>query len=469
MNVATRCVAAFLGLAGLTALAADDGFVDLFNGKDIEGWVKRGGEAKYSVEGDQIVGTSVLNTPNTFLCTPRDYADFVLEYEFQVDPRLNSGVQIRSQCFDKETVIKGNEGKEIKVAAGRVHGYQIEIDNDPAKKRWWTAGLYEEGARGWIYPGFGGGDKEAFTKQGDQVTKKTDWNKIRVECIGDSIKTWLNGELRVEAKDARVAAGFIGLQVHGIGKAADREGSQVRWRNLRIKEIKEGKASGETAPNTLTDEEIKDGWKLLWDGKTSEGWQSAKGSAFPDHGWQIKDGLLTILGADGKESRGPGDIVTKEKFSNFILKADFRITEGANSGIKYFVNTELNKGQGSAIGLEFQVLDDERHPDAKLGRDGNRTIGSLYDLITADKSKKVNPPGEWNSAMIVSNGKHVEHWLNGQKVVEYERGSEEFRKIVATSKYKVWPNFGELPEGPILLQDHGNTVSYKNVKIKVLK
>ena len=469
MNVSTRCVAALLGLAGLTTFAADDGFVALFDGKSIDGWVKRGGEAKYAVEGGEVVGTSVLNTPNTFLCTPRDYADFVLEYEFKVDPRLNSGVQIRSQCFDKETHVKGADGKDVKVAAGRVHGYQIEIDNDPVKKRWWTAGLYEEGARGWIYPGFGGGDKEAFTKQGDQVIKKDDWNKVRVECIGDSIKTWLNGELRVEAKDARVPAGFIGLQVHGIGKDKDKEGTQVRWRNLRIKEIKEGKPSGETPPNTLTDEEIKDGWKLLWDGKSSDGWQSAKGSAFPDHGWQIKDGLLTILGADGKESRGPGDIVTKEKFSNFILKADFRITEGANSGIKYFVNTELNKGQGSAIGLEFQVLDDERHPDAKLGRDGNRTIGSLYDLITADRSKKVNPPGEWNSAMIVSNGKHVEHWLNGQKVVEYERGSEEFRKIVAISKYKVWPNFGELPEGPILLQDHGNTVSYKNIKIKVLK
>ena len=150
----------------------------------------------------------------------------------------------------------------------------------------------------------------------------------------------------------------------------------------------------------------------------------------------------------------------------FELAFEFRLTAGANSGLKYYVDTELNKAEGSAIGLEYQLLDDALHPDAKMGRGGNRTLASLYDLIAAAKTKKVNPIGEWNVGRIVSDGRHVEHWLNGEKVVEYERGSDAFRKLVAMSKYKIWPAFGERPRGPVLLQDHGNRVSFRNVKIR---
>jgi hypothetical protein len=222
------------------------------------------------------------------------------------------------------------------------------------------------------------------------------------------------------------------------------------------------------APNTLTDTERTEGWQLLWDGRTTRGWRSAKGTAFPEAGWEIKDGVLSVVETGGAESRAGGDIVTDRVFEAFDLRVDFRQTPGANSGIKYYVDTELNKAEGSAIGLEFQLLDDATHPDAKAGRDGNRTIGSLYDLIPAAAHKKVKPIGEWNDARIVSRGRHVEHWLNGAKVLEYERGSEAFRKLVAGSKYKVWPDFGEKPSGPILLQDHGNRVSFRNVKVRVL-
>ena len=222
------------------------------------------------------------------------------------------------------------------------------------------------------------------------------------------------------------------------------------------------------APNTLTAQEKAEGWRLLWDGQTTEGWRSARRDKFPEKGWAIKDGLLWVDASGGQESAEGGDIITKEKFANFELLVDFKITEGANSGIKIFVDPELNKGPGSSIGLEFRILDDARHPDAKLGRNGNRTMGSLYDLIPAPASKKVNPIGEWNQARILSQGKHVEYWLNGQKTVEYERGSKEFRDLVAISKYVKWPGFGELPTGHILLQDHGNRVAFRNVKLRVL-
>ena len=221
-------------------------------------------------------------------------------------------------------------------------------------------------------------------------------------------------------------------------------------------------------PNTLTDEERAEGWRLLWDGSTTWGWRGAKSEEFPEEGWEIEDGVLTVLESGGGESRGGGDIITVDLYSDFELKLEFKMTTGANSGIKYFVDPELNKGEGSAIGLEFQVLDDENHPDANQGFEGNRTLASLYDLIAAPEDKNVNPIGEWNEARIVSRGNHVEHWLNGEKTVEFERGSPEFRRLVARSKYKIWKNFGEPPEGHILLQDHGNSVSFRNVKIREL-
>lgn len=235
-------------------------------------------------------------------------------------------------------------------------------------------------------------------------------------------------------------------------------------------------AAAPTPANTLSDAEKAAGWRLLWDGQTATGWRAAKTESFPRRGWQMSNGVLTVLPSDGGESTGGGDIISQERFSEFELLVDFKITEGANSGIKYFVQPNLRPidkvtgkptAVGSAIGLEFQILDDVRHPDAKLGKNGNRTIGSLYDLIPAAADKKTNPIGEWNTARIVVTGPHVEHWLNGQKVLEYERGSEAYRKIVAGSKYKDIPEFGEWADGHILLQDHGNLVSFRNIKIRV--
>jgi len=223
-----------------------------------------------------------------------------------------------------------------------------------------------------------------------------------------------------------------------------------------------------TGDNELSAKEVKDGWTLLWDGKTSEGWRGAKLDVFPDKGWVIENGVLKVLANDGSESTNGGDIVTVRQYTDFILSVDFHITPGANSGIKYFVQTDLNRGAGSAIGCEFQILDDELHPDAKLGVNGNRTVSSLYDLIPAKKETAGFDKHKWNNARVIVQGDHVEHWLNGVKVVEYERNCQTFDALVAYSKYKVWPNFGNFKSGHILLQDHGDEVWFKNIKIKEL-
>lgn len=225
-------------------------------------------------------------------------------------------------------------------------------------------------------------------------------------------------------------------------------------------------------PNTLTTKEKRDGWKLLFDGKTTAGWRGAYRDKFPAAGWMVEDGTLSIAKTDGRESRNAGDIVTDSEYSNFDLRFEFRLTEGANSGLKYFVVENPPKPAGSAFGLEYQVLDDAKHPDAKMGRDGNRTVGSLYDLKTA-QNKQINSIGQWNLGRVLVKGTHVEHWLNGKKVLEYERGSEDFRKLVAMSKYTTPAynangRFGEAPKGHILLQDHGDKVSFRDIKIKEL-
>lgn len=216
------------------------------------------------------------------------------------------------------------------------------------------------------------------------------------------------------------------------------------------------------ALNRLTKEETEEGWELLWDGETTIEWRSVKGKNFPDTGWIIDNGILTV-----EESGRGGSIITTKKYSDFVLKLEVKLTAGANSGVKYFVLEELSS-PGFGIGLEYQILDDEKHPDAiKVTHPDNRSFASLYDLIAA-KEKNILPVGQWNTVQIISMGNQVEHWLNGIKMLEYERGSEQFRKLVQASKYKNIPGFGEASEGYILLQDHGNQVSFRNIKIRVL-
>lgn len=211
----------------LSAQAADDGFVKLFDGKTLEGWEQHSGTAEYRVEDGAVVGKTVANTGNSFLCTKKKYGDFVLEFEFKVADGMNSGVQFRSERYEKETEVEIG-GKPKKFPADRVFGYQFEIDPSP---RAYTGGIYDEGRRGWLQDLK---ENEAARK----AFKNGEWNAARIECKGDSIKTWINGVPAANLTDGMTKEGFIALQVHGIGKSLDKVGQEVRWRNILLKELK---------------------------------------------------------------------------------------------------------------------------------------------------------------------------------------------------------------------------------------
>ena len=442
-----------LMLLGISSCKTDDGQWENLIRKDLGNWQQLNGSALFEIEDGTIIGTTAANSPNSFLCTKANYGDFILEFDTWFDPQMNSGVQIRSKS-------------KPDYQNGRVHGYQVELD---PSERAWSGGIYDEARRGWLYPL----DKNP---EGQKALKVGDWNHYRIEAIGNSIRTWVNGIPCADLVDDMTPSGFIALQVHSIGGDSTKTGLQVKWKNIKI--VTQNLEQHLTAytpvihqysylNNELTSREAEEGWKLLWDGKTTEGWRGAKMTTFPEGGWSIKDGVLSTFESGGGESAGAGDIVTIEKFRNFELIVDFNYTPGANSGIKYFVNTDLNKGEGSSIGCEYQILDDNLHPDAKAGVSGTHTMAALYDLIPP-LPKRDNGPDQWNRATIIVKGNNVEHWLNGQKTVEYERGNDAWRSLVAKSKYKVWPNFGEAEEGHILLQEHGNLVHFKNIKIREL-
>ena len=453
-----------------TSFAQSD-WTYLFNGKDFSGFNQLNGKAKYTIEDGVIVGTTVANTPNSFMATEKKYRDFILELEFMVDPSMNSGIQIRSNSLPE-------------YRDGRVHGYQVEID---PSARGWSGGIYDEARRGWLYP-------LDMNPEGRTAFKNGQWNHYRIEAIGASIRTWVNGIPTADLIDDMTLEGFIALQVHSIGDASQ-EGKQIKWRNIRIKTQNLVPSPWTSIhvvnniPNYLSPQERANGWRLLFDGQTTQNWRGAHKDNFPTKSWKVENGELIVMSSGGGESVSGGDIVTMDEYSMFEFQLDFQLTKGANSGIKYFITEQYGKkGGGSAIGLEYQVLDDANHPDANQGTAGNRKVASLYDMIPAHSNKIVNPVGEWNHARVVVSGvrveewlrgnnleksefkgAHVEHWLNQRKVLEYERGTQAFDALVARSKYADWEGFGHWQSGHILLQEHGDEVHYRSIKVRELK
>jgi hypothetical protein len=427
-------------------------WTELFNGKDLTGWKPLNGKAKYEVKNGEIIGTTVYNEPNSFLVTESDYEDFILEFDYKLDHDMNSGIQFRSES-------------KPEFKNGRVHGYQMEIDPSP---RAWTGGIYDEARRDWLYT-------MEYNPQAKNAYKKGEWNSCRIECIGDVIRIWVNRIPTSHLIDNLTTKGFIALQVHAVGKPEE-SGKQIRWRNIRIqtKDIRPYPLDSifvmNLVPNTISAQENQNGVKLLWDGKTTNGWRGAYKDKFPEQGWEVKDGTITVKKSGGAESKNGGDIITQQQYGAFDFQFEFKLTDGANSGVKYFV-TEKEGNSGSAIGLEYQVLDDDKHPDAKQGVVGNRTLASLYDLIPAAKVQRgLHKIGEWNNGRIVVHpDNRVEHWLNGYKVVEYQRGTPIYQALVARSKYAGYENFGMADKGYFLLQDHGDEVSFRSLKIKEFK
>ncbi len=453
MDNRARPFFAALLAASLSSAAFADDWTPLFNGKSFDGWKQLGGVAEYSIKNGEIVGTSVAGTPNSFMTTEKTYTDFVLEFEVWVQDGLNSGVQFRSMS-------------KPDYRDGRVHGYQFELDTSA---RAWTGGIYDEANRGWLYP-------VDYNEPARSLYKNEQWNKARIECVGNEVQTFLNGKQVSHLIDEKPITGFIGLQVHGIGKNLDHAGYKVRWRNLRINtkspklSPSEGVYVRNIAPNSLSASEKRQGWTFLFDGKKTNAWKGAKSKTpFSAEGWSVKDGVLMI----NKGGKG-GDIITKKTYGAFELDFEFRLTKDANSGVKYFVANHADDGAAPKyLGLEYQVLDNEGHPDGSKGAAGNRTSASLYDLIPSEKKvhNRTVPLriGEWNHGRVVSlpNGT-IQHWLNGFKVVEYERGNNIYRALIARSKYADIENFGLSEKGHILLQDHNDEVSYRSIKIREL-
>ena len=432
---------------------SQDNWASLFNGEDLEGWKILGGEAIYTIENGEIIGKT-KGRQNTFLTTEKQYSDFILDLEVWVDPRMNSGIQFRSA--------QNNEG--------RVFGYQAEIDPSP---RAYSGGIYGEGTgRDWIYP-------LSLNPSAQKAFINGAWNRYRIEAIGTSIKIWVNDICTAVLEDDASANGFIALQVHGVGQKE--EARLVKWRNIQIAtenledekwEVSSSAFTLNLLSNNLSEREKRLGWRLLWDGQSKQGWRQIHGKGFPEKRWKIENGELTVLPLGENGNSNGADLISERKFQNYELSLLYKLSKGANSGIKYLVNEDLNP-DGGAIGLEFQILDNNEHPDAKLGVNGNRTQGSLYDLLPAENlsyagmgKRFLRSIGQWNHARIIVNENVVEHWLNGFKVVEYDRDTPLFRAMVAKSKYKDWPNFGEEQSGHIVLQDHSDQVSFKSIKIR---
>lgn len=383
------------------------GFVDLYNGKDLTGWTPRGGHCTFEARDEAIVGTTVPGSPSTYLSTDReDYKDFIFTAELKWEEDGNSGVMFRAQR-------KAGKKREI------VYGPQCEMEGF-SYKRGWSGGIYGQSAGGWIYPLWLDAHKEARN-----ALRKDDWNRVTIQAIGEEIKTWVNGvpAARWIDEKSEYEKGFFSLQVHSGKKG------KIHFRDIKVKEIE---------PE----------WKDLFASDDFSEWTKVNGKPVPEQ-WMIADGVVHRAG-------NGGSIVTKDHYKNFDLRFDWKISEGGNSGIKYRTRGHL--------GLEYQILDDDKHKD---GKNPTHRVGSIYDILAADEDKTVNTPGEWNSGRILVDGDRVEHWLNGSLVVEIDLGSEDWKKRFKSSKYRKHEGFGTWT-GPILLQDHQDQVWYRNIRIREL-
>lgn len=427
-------VAALALMLGAAGSADDANWRNLINDDNLENWTQKGGNAIYEVNDGIIVGTAVAMRASSFLVSKENYSDFILEVEISIDGDLNSGVQIRSESIPS-------------YQDGNVHGYQVEID---PSDRAWSGGIYDSSRRGWLNnmtrnPAC----QNAFNRDG--------WNKYRVEANGNSMRTWVNGVACANLLDDMTPTGFIALQIHGVSEKE--AGTESRWKNLRI--MTEGLA-GEWSPaddtyeanhlaNTLSERQEADGWQLLFDGTSTNGWLNTKG-------WSGDNGMLTASGTKATA------LISKNKYSNFELEVDFKMAKGASGGIEYLRPTK----SVSSKGLKYQILDDRSF----AGAPKTLTTGALTDIVGA--SNLSEPAGgskrfvTWNRARIVVRGDTVEHWVNDLKMASFTKNTAGFNTLAAYSLYRIVRGYGSAESGHISLDGGNGSVSFRTVKIRAL-
>ena len=294
-------------------------------------------------------------------------------------------------------------------------------------------------------------------------TRQMGWDRL-IRPLGEgSFNTYRFVETLID----KGYKGPIGIQCYAI------KGQPEEYLTKTINAWKQFKSQYSAPLNSLSQEEKKEGWELLFDGESTKKWKGINKKDFPEAGWRVADNSLIADVAGGGESANAGDIITKKKYDKFILKWEWNMkTKGGNSGVKYYVQEGIGDNKGYGYGLEYQLLDDKYHEwmiAGKMQPNDYHTLGSLYELYPASPDKYCNPLGSWNESMIVSDGSRVEHWLNGKLILKYDRTSEDFKERIAASKFKDVPDFGVIDEGHILLQDHGSVIHYRNIKIKRVK
>lgn len=404
------------------------------------------------------IANKKLDATQTILVGKETFSDFILEFEFKSDPQVNLGVQIRQA----NQLDQGNS----------LRGYHIDID--PINKK-------EVGVISWqgetrflpLYP--------SAVRSKSSVINKGDWNHIRIEAIGSSIRVWNNRKMVANLVDDRAVSGLISIHSQGLSTELTKT-----WRNIRIQTeglidsmwpVDKSVREISYLKNKLTDHEKQLGYRLLWDGKTFNGWRDVRTGTISALDWKIDNGQLQVVAQKNPDHQGPpGGLITEQLFGNFELELAFKISKGQNSGIKYFVDPELVKERGLGMGIEYQLLDDGGSKYATMGTNGNRTLASVIDLITpkplTNPSAKVasffHGVGTWNKARIVSKNGIVEHWLNNEKVAQYDRYSQLFEALVQRSMHSKWPNYGRFERGHILLQDFDGNVSFHSIKIREL-
>jgi len=424
----------------LTKQEQKEGWELLFNGRTLDGWHDYNGDSltgPWSVENGIIKAEGHGDDLNGYIVTEKEYDNFILSWDWKISEGGNSGM-LYHVVQHKKYAVPYLTGPE----------YQIIDDiNFPQPLEEWQKCAADYAM---YLP-----DK---TKM--KVNPAGEWNTSKIVFDNGEVEYWINGEkiIAFEAWSAdwfsRKEAGKwknapdYGLSPTGVICLQD-HGYPAWFKNIKIKKL-----------------ERKEKEEWLFNGTSIDSWRGIESDSFPQKGWKIVGDELIVMAQEGNIPAG-ADIITKKMFSNFILELDYKLTTHANSGIKYFVTNNIPGYEGQFLGLEYQIIDEASYTEEELGNTlGNHKTGSLYELVPAPADKLINPPGEWNHVKLVVDGRNAEHWLNGKKMIDYERGSEAFRILVAKSKYSVYKDFGESPRGHILLQGHNGEVAFKAIKIR---